>query len=181
MKGIHQWLTSDQWIPLTKVPVMLTAFPWHDVTMITPQVTFALGNPSTVTNGHFLTSCCRPRVLLGCTCTIIPNRCKVVRQYWAQFFHVWFTDTTDTVGNNRLSGSGKQTTLLNHCVPCGAENPIQYTPSIVYWCIASKLKAPRNLYCINNMFFGMDIFLFFVCYHVVPKRHSQLDYELNDL
>ena len=31
------------------------------------------------------------------------------------------------------------------------------------------------------MFLWVEIFLFFVCYHVVPKRHSQLDYELNGL
>ena len=53
--------------------------------------------------------------------------------------------------------------------------------STVYWCIASKLKAARNLYWMSNMFLGAEIFLFFVCYHVFPKRHSQLDYELNDL
>ena len=53
--------------------------------------------------------------------------------------------------------------------------------STVYWCIASKLKAARNLYWISNMFLWVEIFLFFVCYHVFPKMHSQLDYELNDL
>ena len=53
--------------------------------------------------------------------------------------------------------------------------------STVYWCIASKLKAARNLYWMSNMFLWAEIFLFFVCYHVFPKRHSQLDYELNDL
>ena len=50
--------------------------------------------------------------------------------------------------------------------------------STVYWCIASKLKAARNLYWMSNMFLWVEIFLFFVCYHVFPKRHSQLDYEL---
>ena len=55
------------------------------------------------------------------------------------------------------------------------------TTSTVYWCIASKLKAARNLYWMSNMFLWVEIFLFFVCYHVFPKRHSQLDYELNDL
>ena len=44
-----------------------------------------------------------------------------------------------------------------------------------------QLKAPRNFYWMSNMFLGVEIFLFFVCYHVVPKRHSQLDYELNGL
>ena len=56
----------------------------------------------------------------------------------------------------------------------------QYHTSTVYWCIASKLKAARNLYWMSNMFLWLEIFIFFVCYHVVPKRHSQLDYELND-
>ena len=58
---------------------------------------------------------------------------------------------------------------------------VKIPTSTVYWCIASKLKAPRNFYWMSNMFLWVDIFLFFVCYHVVPKRHSQLDYELNDL
>ena len=53
--------------------------------------------------------------------------------------------------------------------------------STVYWCIASKLKAPRIFYWMSNMFLWVEIFIFFVCYHVVPKRHSQLDYELNGL
>ena len=53
--------------------------------------------------------------------------------------------------------------------------------STVYWCIASKLKAPWNFYWMSNMFLWVEIFLFFECYHVVPKRHSQLDYELNGL
>ena len=60
-------------------------------------------------------------------------------------------------------------------------NGPQKTTSTVYWCIASKLKAARNLYWMSNMFLLVEIFLFFVCYHVVPKRHSQLDYELNNL
>ena len=55
------------------------------------------------------------------------------------------------------------------------------TTSTVYWCIASKLKAPWIFYWMSNMFLWVEIFLFFVCYHVVPKRHSQLDYELNGL
>ena len=58
---------------------------------------------------------------------------------------------------------------------------ISSNTSTVYWCIASKLKAPRNFYWMSNMFLWVEIFLFFVCYHVVPKRHSQLDYELNGL
>ena len=59
--------------------------------------------------------------------------------------------------------------------------PFQYPTGTVYWCIASKLKAPRNLYWMSNMFLWVEMFLLFVCYHVVPKRHSQLDYELNGL
>ena len=59
--------------------------------------------------------------------------------------------------------------------------PAQQGTSTVYWCIASKLKAPWNFYWMSNMFLWVEIFLFFVCYHVVPKRHSQLDYELNGL
>ena len=57
--------------------------------------------------------------------------------------------------------------------------PLPVVTSTVYWCIASKLKAARNLYWMGNMFLWAEIFLFFVCYHVFPKRHSQLDYELN--
>ena len=57
----------------------------------------------------------------------------------------------------------------------------QSPTSTVYWCIASKLKAPQNLYWMSNMFLWVEIFLFFVCCPVVPKRHSQLDYELNRL
>ena len=65
---------------------------------------------------------------------------------------------------------------------CSGSPPrVHRIPSTVYWCIASKLKAARNLYWMSNMFLWVEIFLFFVCYHVFPKRHSQLDYELNDL
>ena len=53
--------------------------------------------------------------------------------------------------------------------------------STVYWCIASKLKAPRIFYWMCSMFLWVEIFIFFVCYHVVPKRHSQLDCELKGL
>ena len=68
-------------------------------------------------------------------------------------------------------------------VPCQIPDRIRYKieTSTVYWCIASKLKAPWNFYWMSNMFLWVEIFLFFVCYHVVPKRHSQLDYELNGL
>ena len=65
--------------------------------------------------------------------------------------------------------------------PVTSEFPNKGSTSTVYWCIASKLKAARNLYWTSNMFLWVEIFLFFVCYHVFPKMHSQLDYELNDL
>ena len=61
------------------------------------------------------------------------------------------------------------TTCLLHDSPLFGSH---FKTSTVYWCIASKLKAPRNFYWMSNMF---------LCYHVVPKRHSQLDYELNGL
>ena len=70
----------------------------------------------------------------------------------------------------RSAHSQLHTAVIAHC-----------STSTVYWCIASKLKAARNLYWMSNMFLWLKIFLFFVCCHVVPKRHSQLDYELNDL
>ena len=76
---------------------------------------------------------------------------------------------------------------LDHTVEGGrhlrnrTSSPTQEQTSTVYWCIASKLKAPWNFYWMSNMFLWVEIFLFFVCYHVVPKRHSQLDYELNGL
>ena len=57
----------------------------------------------------------------------------------------------------------------------------QWYTSTVYWCIASKLKAPWNFYWMSDMFLSVEIFLFFVCYHVVRKRHRKLDYELNGL
>ena len=70
---------------------------------------------------------------------------------------------------------GKTTAAWLWCIA------IHTLTSTVYWCIASKLKAPWNFDWMSNMFLWLEIFLFFVCYHVVPKRHSQLDYELNGL
>ena len=67
-----------------------------------------------------------------------------------------------------------------HRGPCSEMKFNDFT-STVYWCIASKLKAPRNLYWMSNMFLWVEIFIFFVWYHVVPKRHSQLGYKLNGL
>ena len=70
------------------------------------------------------------------------------------------------------------TTCLLHDSPLFGSH---FKTSTVYWCIASKLKAPRNFYWMSNMFLWVEIFIFIVCYHVVSKRHSQLDYELNGL
>ena len=64
-------------------------------------------------------------------------------------------------------------TLNVYCVTLGNKY------SLLMYCI--KIKAPRNFYLMSNMFLWVEIFLFFVCYHVVPKRYSQLDYELNGL
>ena len=75
--------------------------------------------------------------------------------------------------HQRCYGSSQMDTVIMRQTPV--------TTSTVYWCIASKLKAPRNFYWMSNMFLWVEIFLFFVCYHVVPKRHSQLDYEFNGL
>ena len=51
--------------------------------------------------------------------------------------------------------------------------------SLLMHCI--KIKSPaKSLLNEQSVFAGGNIF-FFVCYHVVPKRHSQLDYELNGL
>ena len=52
--------------------------------------------------------------------------------------------------------------------------------STVYWCIASKLKAPRNFYWMRNVLMGGYIHIQYICYHVVPKRLSELVNELND-
>ena len=54
-----------------------------------------------------------------------------------------------------------------------------YAYSLLMHCI--KIKSPAKSLLNEQYVFVVDIFLFFVCYHVVPKRHSQLDYELNDL
>ena len=72
---------------------------------------------------------------------------------------------------------------INEPVPDGFTEiaTTHMTTSTVYWCIASKLKAPWIFYWMSNIFLWVELFLFFVCYHVVPKRHSQLDYELNGL
>ena len=56
---------------------------------------------------------------------------------------------------------------------------LYYKYSLLMHCI--KIKAPRNFYWMSNMFLWVEIFIFFVCYHVVPKRHCQLDHELNGL
>ena len=46
---------------------------------------------------------------------------------------------------------------------------------------SDKYSLLMHFYWMSNMFLWVEIFLFFVCYHVVSKRHSQLDYELNGL
>ena len=61
--------------------------------------------------------------------------------------------------------------------PCPRIKTNKY--SLLMHCI--KIKSPANFYWMSNMFLWVEIFLFFVCYHVVPKRHNQLDYELNGL
>ena len=84
--------------------------------------------------------------------------------------------------NKRLSKqSGRRWFETPYCLLWRRCKAISTSTSTVYWCIASKLKAARNLYWMSNMFLWVETFLFFMCYHVFPKRHSQLDYELNDL
>ena len=51
--------------------------------------------------------------------------------------------------------------------------------SLLMHCI--KIKSPANFLLNEQYVFVGGIIFFFVCYHVVPKRHSQLDYELNGL
>ena len=59
-------------------------------------------------------------------------------------------------------------TAYSELSPCNMGNTCNtLLTSTVYWCIASKLKAPRNFYWMSNMFLWVEIFLFFVCYHVV--------------
>ena len=51
--------------------------------------------------------------------------------------------------------------------------------SLLMHCI--KIKSPvKSLLKEQYVFVGGNIY-FFVCYHVAPKRHSQPDYEFNDL
>ena len=82
--------------------------------------------------------------------------------------------------NNQTFGINFKVCVCQYGVLHKAFHPQKMT-STVYWCIASKLKAPRNLYWMSNMFLWVEVFLFLVCYHIVPKRHSQLDYEWNGL
>ena len=82
-----------------------------------------------------------------------------------------------TDSSSGVWGRGWTTCLLHDSPLFGSH----FKTSTVHWCIASKLKAPRNFYWMSNMFLWVEIFIFFVCYHVVSKRHSQLDYELNGL
>ena len=57
---------------------------------------------------------------------------------------------------------------------------LKYKYSLLMHCI--KIKSPAK-FLLNEqyVFVGGNISFFCVCYHVVPKRHSQLDYELNGL
>ena len=50
----------------------------------------------------------------------------------------------------------------------------KYKSSLLMHCI--KIRSPAKSLWMSNIFLWVEIFLFFVCYHVVPKRHSQLDY-----
>ena len=51
--------------------------------------------------------------------------------------------------------------------------------SLLMHCI--KIKSPAKFLLNEQYVFVGEIFIFFVCYHGVPKRHSQLDYGLNGL
>ena len=51
--------------------------------------------------------------------------------------------------------------------------------SLLMHCI--KIKSPVKFLLNEQYVFVGGNISFFVCYHVVPKRHSQLDYELNGL
>ena len=51
--------------------------------------------------------------------------------------------------------------------------------SLLMHCI--KIKSPAKFLLNEQYALWVEIFIFFVCYHVVSKRHSQLDYELNGL
>ena len=42
-------------------------------------------------------------------------------------------------------------------------------------------KQVQFIDALHQIFLWVEIFLFYMCYHVVLKMHSQLDYELNDL
>ena len=59
-----------------------------------------------------------------------------------------------------LASGGDKYSLLMHCI---------------------KIKSPVKFLLNEQYVFVGGNISFFVCYHVVPKRHSQLDYELNGL
>ena len=52
--------------------------------------------------------------------------------------------------------------------------------SLLMHCIKIKSRA-KSLLNEQYVFVGGTIYFLWTCYHVFPKRHSQLDYELNDL
>ena len=60
-------------------------------------------------------------------------------------------------------------------------SPPYHPTSTVYWCSAWKLKAHIFFIEWAICFNGWVYFFQYMCHHVVPKRLSQLDYELNDL
>ena len=135
-----------------------------------------------------------PRMLFVMYCAVV--LCMYIMQdtlfdkgiYWQQHFvtgKCWYMyeDMLSSTQNIPCHAGTvySQQGMGNHFVGLGPGNHCSWITSTVYWCIASKLKAPWNFYWMSNMFLWVEIFLFFVCYHVVPKRHSQLDYELNGL
>ena len=79
--------------------------------------------------------------------------------------------TNSTIGNHassendrvfaiRIQDKGASTTASFDPFWVEARAPIQYPTSTVYWCIASKLKVPLNLYGMNKTFLWVDLPLF---------------------
>ena len=115
----------------------------------------------------------------------LKNHCKKISPFWDRS-HMAVCLWSEHINNLLHVIFSEGTKHIFYVIPpqwhdTGSWNPFSSKTSTVYWCIASKLKAPRNFYWMSNMFLWVEIFIFFVCYHVVPKRHSQLDYELNGL
>ena len=55
----------------------------------------------------------------------------------------------------------------------------EYKYSLLTHCI--KIKSPANFLLNEQYVLWVEIFIFFVCYHVISKGHNQLDFELNGL